>query len=960
MDECCIACLSENRQSFAGVQEKERIEEFIAEKLPPVFANFPVILCNGCSFQLEKYRNFRQNVLNSINTLTAQLNKIYGCRVFVEPLPITIDPIIKEENSETFVNEFVENEIVNEPIDDDFDNYEPENDFDAEDSDASYEPEIEKSTKEAKTNSSVPKTKEKYRVIKPKERKSRENIDPYCNFCKIMIKDEPFLFHLKREHFTKLKSGFHKCKICDQEFKAGSNSGVTYHFDMHREFKTTRKCSECKDSFKKVGEWRKHIRNRHTTTTYECLCCEERHTFVSKRELMDHLREFGSDTEEEKTENEEIINESITEQTIKSENTQLDDFQDKTLDEWGETWQDSFIPDHTNVPKNDSKVDYRVQVYGGRTRVHTVSKGKTTKWHQYIRMFKDKLPSRHLESKKRAFIGLDVDCSICGLEKLARNYRAHVISTHAILENDKVFCKICNTECTSQQSFVYHFDTHRILDPPKKCEEKGCDEVMNNMKDFKRHTEAHRYKKEFQCPDCDNQYFRIASLQFHYMTVHTGALMCRFCQLVFELKEDYDRHIKAEYAARKERKSLMRYTKIRLAREKEKEQKLKDGVLEDEDEEDEMNELPMVFGRTMTIVNAKKRTEPLTVKSTKFSQKSYCHICRINVANFKSHVTDAHSTRLPTGGYKCNVCHSCLKDNFSIHFYQNHREYPEVQQCEHCDFSSIRYEVFRKHQMLHKRGLFECHYCGLSYTEKTSLRYHMFFKHTELFICNYCMKTFDDEATFKDHMVEEKGKRRRKTNVCDICGFTTTHSLKSHMTRKHGDQTEAQCEVCGKKCKSATNLRDHMLNVHTERTVACPQCDKKFRNHAYMREHVKITHTTETVQCQMCEKVGTPFQIKRHFNFIHETTKPFQCKICHITFKMKSGLQKHLHSHAGTRPFNCHVCSQGFYNRNLVQKHLLDRHNMTLTHEEIRAIYRRMPSTYEHEHFGQKNDEDYD
>lgn len=54
--------------------------------------------------------------------------------------------------------------------------------------------------------------------------------------------------------------------------------------------------------------------------------------------------------------------------------------------------------------------------------------------------------------------------------------------------------------------------------------------------------------------------------------------MCRFCQLVFELKDDYKRHLKAETLARKEKKRLVRYTKIRLAREKEKEEKLKDGI----------------------------------------------------------------------------------------------------------------------------------------------------------------------------------------------------------------------------------------------------------------------------------------------------------------------------------------------------------------------------------------------
>lgn len=437
--------------------------------------------------------------------------------------------------------------------------------------------------------------------------------------------------------------------------------------------------------------------------------------------------------------------------------------------------------------------------------------------------------------------------------------------------------------------------------------------------------------------------------------------MCRFCQLVFELKDDYKRHLKAETLARKEKKRLVRYTKIRLELEKEKEQKLRDGIQLDEEEDldgypEDMNELPMVFSRPMTKVNSKTRNKSIIPKSTKMSQKIYCHICRISTTNFKSHVTEAHATKLDTGGYSCNICHSCLKDHFSIHFSQMHREYPSEQKCPECDFKSLRHEPMRKHRITHKRGQFMCHYCGSGYTEKTSLRYHMFFKHTSLFICNFCNKTFEDESIYKEHMKEEKGKRQGKTRVCDICGFTTMHPtyMKGHMIRVHGDKTTDSviCGECNKKCKSVLNLKDHMLNVHGKKNEVCAQCGKRFRNQAYLREHIKNAHSTDISKCQMCDKVGTPIQLKRHVYMCHDTTRPWECKICNMTFKIKAGLQKHLHTHAGTRPFICHICSQGFYNREVLEKHLHEGHKLNFTRDEIRQISKRIPSKYEKDHLG--------
>lgn len=56
-----------------------------------------------------------------------------------------------------------------------------------------------------------------------------------------------------------------------------------------------------------------------------------------------------------------------------------------------------------------------------------------------------------------------------------------------------------------------------------------------------------------------------------------------------------------------------------------------------------------------------------------------------------------------------------------------------------------------------------------------------------------------------------------------------------------GNEVHFKCNLCGKCASNKSNMRKHMLVMHTKPTNRpCPYCPKMFRNKYYLRYHVKI------------------------------------------------------------------------------------------------------------------------
>jgi len=75
---------------------------------------------------------------------------------------------------------------------------------------------------------------------------------------------------------------------------------------------------------------------------------------------------------------------------------------------------------------------------------------------------------------------------------------------------------------------------------------------------------------------------------------------------------------------------------------------------------------------------------------------------------------------------------------------------------------------------------------------------------------------------------------------CHICGAEVTY-LKQHIKRVHNKgaikNDEKECEECGKKCLSATQLKQHWRYMHKVEDAYCKNCDKPFQNTLKLRKH---------------------------------------------------------------------------------------------------------------------------
>ena len=85
-------------------------------------------------------------------------------------------------------------------------------------------------------------------------------------------------------------------------------------------------------------------------------------------------------------------------------------------------------------------------------------------------------------------------------------------------------------------------------------------------------------------------------------------------------------------------------------------------------------------------------------------------------------------------------------------------------------------------------------------------------------------------------------------STCKICGkegFSSTHTLRSHIRSIHIKVTQHQCDICQRYFAEKSGLKAHRhLHVEAEK-FACDQCDKSYGSKGHLNEHKKAHLTAE-------------------------------------------------------------------------------------------------------------------
>lgn len=182
---------------------------------------------------------------------------------------------------------------------------------------------------------------------------------------------------------------------------------------------------------------------------------------------------------------------------------------------------------------------------------------------------------------------------------------------------------------------------------------------------------------------------------------------------------------------------------------------------------------------------------------------------------------------------------------------------------------------------------------------------------TNSYFCNGCDSKFLEEDSLKEHAVQVHSDKPYKCDCCQAA-FRYKGNLASHKT-VHTGAKPYHCNICGAQFNRPANLKTHTRIHSGEKPYKCETCGSRFVQVAHLRAHVLI-HTGE---------------------------KPYPCEICGTHFRHLQTLKSHMRIHTGEKPYHCEKCDLHFRHKSQLRLHLRQKHGAVTN---TKAQYRRSPS----------------
>uniref|UniRef100_A0A3B4WHQ9 BCL6A transcription repressor a n=1 Tax=Seriola lalandi dorsalis TaxID=1841481 RepID=A0A3B4WHQ9_SERLL len=183
------------------------------------------------------------------------------------------------------------------------------------------------------------------------------------------------------------------------------------------------------------------------------------------------------------------------------------------------------------------------------------------------------------------------------------------------------------------------------------------------------------------------------------------------------------------------------------------------------------------------------------------------------------------------------------------------------------------------------------------------------------FFCNECDSKFAEDEALKQHMLQVHSDKPYKCDRCQAA-FRYKGNLASHKT-VHTGEKPYRCNICGAQFNRPANLKTHTRIHSGEKPYKCETCGARFVQVAHLRAHVLI-HTGE---------------------------KPYPCEICGTRFRHLQTLKSHLRIHTGEKPYHCEKCNLHFRHKSQLRLHLRQKHGaITNTKIQYRMSTADMPT----------------
>ena len=419
-----------------------------------------------------------------------------------------------------------------------------------------------------------------------------------------------------------------------------------------------------------------------------------------------------------------------------------------------------------------------------------------------------------------------------------------------------------------------------------------CQQEFKTLVSLQVHKIVHMKKDlAFECVSCKQKFLTRSDLQVHSRTAHKveygtlmyfgfiivdGKIQCEICCEDFESMEAYHNHRSSHLSFKYLCKTCGHGFEYSIELDRHTQAKCT---------ENEHYLKCEACGETFNRFETRKKH--IKSKHAK-DHELICLLCGLRKDDLES-LKDHTNSHITEKIFKCEICDKTFNDKKSLIDHRPTHTRSNDVECPTCFKKLSSQKTLLKHMQLHTtKKKFSCKFCSRKFDSKDEGIEHE--------------KTHDSDQEIEP-----------QEHKCPDCGrvFSNKYRLQRH-SQVHFEDRIFECAFCGDKFQTGSSLLVHKKTKHPNeykmkkepRVQICEHCGFKTTHRQRLVRHMQVHNTEKLFECEFCHKKFQTMTSCSSHKMIHrgrvrEPGKKFSCrwKGCHKVFIKPASLRRHLNSH---------------------------------------------------------------